>query len=285
MTLGELLSNPEFWSALFGAVAGALAAFGLGSAGQWWSANSANRAAGNLALITLIQMYQVLDNIRRQFLVEESNHQAKLLRRDPFEFELRPVTLGLSEGKLQLAMDQLGFLAESHDPDVLARLMTVERAFELTVAMVVKHEHLMQKFQARMANAHLAGESEVPPGRMPEIVGPDVFVYVVLTVRELQRALPDTLEGISRVTQDLRNALRMKLPTRHFLRYEFTNPRRMSERPEPQRPALWRRAVRAAVDALFRPRHSRRQEVTPIAAPEPERQPRIRKFILPTDNP
>ena len=45
MTLTILLSKPEFWSALFGA----LAAFLLGALATWWTGVNAKRTAGNLA--------------------------------------------------------------------------------------------------------------------------------------------------------------------------------------------------------------------------------------------
>jgi hypothetical protein len=284
MTFAQLLSNPEFWSALFGAVAGALAAFGLGAASQWWTANSTNRKAGNLALITLGQMYQLVENIRRQFLVGESHRSAALLRRDPFEFELRPITL--RDPKLKLAMEELGFLAESNDPDVLARLMTVQHSYEQVLDALEAHARRMREFQDKMAAAQAAGVSEPRADQVAAIVGPNLFCYVVLGVRELQQRIPDTLAAILQVTEDLRNALRMKLPARHFLRLQIIEQaRQLTERPDPERPRLWRRAVRATVDALLRPRHFRRRRVASLPAAQPEQQPRIQRFRLPTDEP
>jgi hypothetical protein len=125
VSVAELLKNAEFWAALFGA----LAAFILGALGQWWANVNAQRTAGNLTLITLSQMYSLIENLRWQLLVEEPRRQAKLLGgAAPYEFQIRAVT-GLPKQGLRIPAEQLGFLAESHDPDVLNRLMSIERAF------------------------------------------------------------------------------------------------------------------------------------------------------------
>ncbi len=65
MAIAELLSKPEFWSALFGA----LAAFFLGLLATWWAGANAERTAGNLAIITLSQMCSLMENLRRQLVI------------------------------------------------------------------------------------------------------------------------------------------------------------------------------------------------------------------------
>lgn len=145
MTIAELLSKPEFWSALFGA----LAAFLLGVLATWWANLGAKRTSGNLAIIALSQMSALMENVRYELLVKEPIRIHEILHRGPLPFELRPVA-GVPETLPRIQVDGLGFLADSNDPDILNRLLTVERAFAAMIDVLRRHEVAHAKFTELM---------------------------------------------------------------------------------------------------------------------------------------
>jgi hypothetical protein len=275
-TFTHLLGTGEFWAALFGA----LAAFLLGMSATWWANVSAKRTAGNLALFTLVQMYSLLEDIRSQLLVQEVSRQAKLLGRAPFEFEIRSV-IGLPKEALRVPVEQLGFLVDSHDPDILNRVTAVGRAFESMLDVIDRHRVLHFRLQERMAAADTGGGGlKVLPRDIPAIVGTDLFIQVVQMVRELQVGLPKTRDAILSVSAQLREVLRMQFPMRHFLRFATIEHRPLTDLPPVPRPRSWRRIVRWTVDLLGRRLGRVRDEETkPDSAPA-----KIQRFPLSTDD-
>ena len=192
MTIAELLKNPEFWAALFGA----LAAFLLGAFGQWRADSRQKCTAGNLALITLAQMYMLIESLRQQLFVDEARRQTKLLGKPPFEYQLRGIS-GLPNEPLRINPEQLGFLAESHDPDVLNRIISIDRAFASMLEVIEQHRQLQLRLQERVAAHDTDGKTMISPREMPTLVGMSLFAQVVSSARALQEGLPEVREAIA----------------------------------------------------------------------------------------
>jgi len=200
VTLAQLLGSGEFWAAL----AGALAAFLLGSAAQWRSATNAKRAAGNVALITLSQMFSLTKNLNDQLFVIQVPKVGGLLGRDPYFFELKSA-VALPDQVLTLPLDQLGFLADSHDPDVLNRLLTVERAFSTMLKLVERHERLHLEFQRRLSAHDQSGTIAWQVGEIRGMIGVDLWLQLENAVMELRTGLPETVDHIIRVSGQVQN--------------------------------------------------------------------------------
>jgi hypothetical protein len=249
MTAAELLQKPEFWAALFGA----LAAFLLGALWQWWTANSAKQTAGNLALITLSQMYGVMENLRHHYLVREPKRAGdvrKLVGYKPLPFELRPA-LGLSQQRIRVPIDSLGFLAGSNDPDVLNRVLAVERAFHALLDFVERHGRFHQEFSEGLSKDSPTGDKAYRPTDLIPIVGVKLLIEIDDVVHELSTGLPQCCADLLAIEQQLRHTLRAQLPTRRFVGLVTVPRAGIASMPANlPKPAMWRRVTRWTVDSL-----------------------------------
>jgi hypothetical protein len=244
-----LLSKPEFWSALFGA----LAAFLLGALGAWWAANSAKRTAGNLALVALSQMYSQTENVRYYFLVAEPIRARGTTGHDPLPYEIRGA-IGLVKQNIRVPAESLGFLADSHDPDVLNRLLTIEREFTSLMDLVRRHERLHDDFTAVLDKRDPSGQEGYRPQDFLRTVGIKVLIQIDDTIEGLRTGLPECRDDILAIGEQLREVLRSHLPARKFIRFSAAPRSRLSSQPpDLPKPALWRRATRAIVDILRTP--------------------------------
>jgi hypothetical protein len=250
MTIAELLSKPEFWSALFGA----LAAFLLGAFATWWANLNAKRTAGNMAIIALSQMCSLVENIRYQLLVMEPLRIQGILKRPPLSFEIRPA-IGLPESLPQVPADGLGFLADSHDPDILNRLLTIERAFASMFDLLRRHEIVHAKITEKMSAFDPAGQKPFGSQVILEVVGSKLLVEVDTIVEGLEKGLPETRDMLLAVGEQLRGVLRIQIPFRRFVGFSPAPRSRLSvQPPDLPKPALWRRVTRRAFDMLSKRR-------------------------------
>lgn len=275
MSITELLKNAEFWAALFGA----LAAFLLGAMGQWWAEMRRRQTAGNLALITLSQMYSQVENLRHHFLDQEATRAANALKRQPFTLEIR-AAIGLSEQTLQLQLNDLGFLADSHDPDILNRLLTVERAFTSMVGLVKTHSELQAQLQERMSSIDPEGTRGYHIHQLPALVGGPLVFQVDDAVIGLIDGLPETRDFLINIARQLRDILRIQLPIARFLDFgPAPRSRIVDQPPELPPPPLGHRFVRWAFDFLFkRRRWWRRSGPAAADVPDEAKPPEIKPF-------
>jgi hypothetical protein len=279
VTLSQLLSKSEFWAALFGA----LAAFLLGALGQWWSTNTAKRTAGNLALIALGQMYTQIENLRHYYLEQEPIRMGdakKLVGYKPLSIELRP-PMGLPEQSIRVPIDSLGFLAVSHDADVLNRLLTVERAFHSILVLVRLHRQLHGQFTERLSTHNPMGDAAYRPDDLIPIVGAKLLIEIDDAVHGLKIGLPECCADLLAVGQQLRQTLCVELPIRRFV--TLTPMARAGITTVPDnlpKPALWRRVTRWMVDMLRTLIHRRsRAQPAPKTDATPRSEPlEIRRF-------
>ena len=280
MTSSGLLDS-EFRAALIGA----LTAFLLGAFAHWRGSARQKRSAGNLALVTLGQMYTEMETLRYHVLDEEPKRLARLMGREPFTTEIRPI-MGLSDLTPRLQPDQLGFLSESSDADILNRLLVVERAFDSMIGLVRRHAELALRMQEQMSEVRPPGPQNFHIEQLPDLVGVFLVLQIDDTMTGLIEGLPATRDAILSVSTQLRDVLRMYLPAARFVRFE----------PLPERKdlgqlaavssqaALWRRLTRFVVDAMVKDRHlrPRARQPEPGPAPAPDRPPRIRPFPRPS---
>lgn len=275
MTIAELLSKSEFWAALFGA----LAAFLLGALATWRAALNAKRTAGNMAIVTLGQMCSLMENLRRQLLVDAPILARKKCGQDPFSWQVLSA-YGLPAVPPRLVLQDLGFLADSRDPDILNRLLTAERGFEAMLEVVRRHEQSHLRLQERMSELDPGGQTPLFAEQLVQLVGAKMFIDVDLAYEALQSGLPDTRDRILDISSQLREILRMQFPTRRFLMLISAHQSRITDQhPQLPKAALWRRVTRATVDMLTRQRtkFARLQESARAASPEPV-PPSVRKF-------
>jgi hypothetical protein len=268
MTIAILLSKPEFWSALFGA----LAAFLLGAIATWWSGVNAKRTAGNLAIVTLSQMCSLVENLRRQLLVDAPILAREKSGHDPYSFYILG-TYGLPATPPRLTMQDLGFLADSHDPDVLNRLLTAERAFASMLELVRRHEQSHAMLQERLNAVDPTGQRPIQPQDPIQLVGAKFFIDVDVAFEGLQKGLPETRDVILAMGKQLREVLRVQFPIHRFVGFSAVLRGEIADRPpDLPKPELWRRVARYTYDQLFKRRplwHREPLKTQEAVEPEP----------------
>jgi hypothetical protein len=271
--LQGFFSTPQFWATLLGAGT----AFLLGMVNTWRNDARIKRDAGNLALITLAQMYSIAENLRYHIVVKEpieASERSKLPK--PWAFMIR-VTVGLPRQRPSLDLKALGFLVDSHDPDVLNRLLGVERAFNSMLDIVDRHSGLQTQLQEKMSEADPTGRMGMTPEFMVQKFGVRIFIEIDDPIMDLHETLGETCDFITDVGAQLRRALTLQFPGRSFVRYiKAPRSRRLSEAPD-VRPRTWRRIARWLRDiAMHRIPSEKAPQVEPIDEPKP---PEIIRFI------
>jgi hypothetical protein len=274
MTIGELLSKPEFWSALFGA----LAAFFLGALATWWTNLSTKRTAGNLTVIALSQMCSLMENLRYELLVKEPIRIQGIMHRGPYPFEIRPAA-GLPERLPQIQAETLGFLADSHDPDIFNRLLTVERAFAAMIDVIRRREVAHARITERMNVVDPTGQLAFGPDILLRACGAKPLIDLDVLTESLEKGLPETRDMLLEVAKQLHNVLRMQIPFRRFVGFSSIPRTRLADQPpDLPKPSLWRRITRWSFDFLMKRRRLVDPPKAPQVAPADPTPPVIKRF-------
>lgn len=235
--LGEILASTEFWAALFGA----LAAFSLEALRRRWSDNTRRQALINLALLSLAQMYTVMRNYHDQVFIRGREALMKQIPDEPPVWSYQP-THGLTELQLRLDYEALGVLLQSHDPDLLHRVLAAERIYQGAHYQMLEHLRLHRDFQRRLAEAREPEAFSAPQPRLEDVVGPDLHGQLTSIATSLRDKTPGDLQQVLAAARQLRDVARAHFPTRMFLGIDVI-PAKDATRPPSQKrkPKLWRR--------------------------------------------
>ena len=258
--LNQIFVSTDFWSALFGALVGALAAFLLEALRRWYTDNTRRQATINLALLSLTQMYTVMKNYHDQVFVDRRATLALQLGREPHLFEYMPRS-GIAEQQLRLDFEGLGVLLRSHDPDVLNRLLAAERTFLATRYKMLEHVRLHQEFQRRIAEARVP---EAVPINPRDIVGPDLYAQLRDIATSLRDEAPADMQQILAAAEQLRGVATIHFPTRRFVGFQVVRRKDATMPPASlAAPKCWRRALHSLVQS-FRRRSAVWPEIRPF---------------------
>ncbi len=225
---------------MVGSFIGASFAFAFGLITQWHTRNNAKRLAGNVAILTLAEMYSAVNTLNKSLFVEQLPVLRETLGREPQFFQIKPVV----EVPVEITLDMvsLGFLAESHDPDIFARLVTVRDVATSMSSYAAHHATLHREFQSIVAKSD--GPKETV-GDVRKIAGADLWAQLQATHDALKDGLPRCLKDICVVAAQLVEVLEGHFPTRRFVRFVPEDRGPVSEAEVKARlPTLWRRVVR-----------------------------------------
>lgn len=254
--LHGLVTSVGFWTALTGAFAGALAGFALGLLSQMLAVRRANRSAGNLAIVTLGEMYSEAKALHDSLFVAPLPNLRALLKREPLYFEYKGVVDVPREPPFEI--ERLGFLADSHDPDVLVRIIAARNQFSAMLLLAQTHGRLHAELQNRLAKDDPTGQKAHRPQDLPAIVGMDVLLQLKSAFEGLQTGLPESLRSLRALCEQLRDVLRFHFPWSSFLRFIPEDRGPVSTATiYARKPALWRRGARGfrgLLDRAFGPR-------------------------------
>lgn len=238
----------EFWAALFGALAGALAAFLLEALRRWVADNARRQSSINLAALSLVQMYTLMKNYHDQVFVDGRETLIAQLPggREPLAFEYLPAG-GLPEQQLAIDYESLGCLVRSHDPDVLHRVLAAERIFLGARHAMLEHERLHRLVQRRLAE-QVDPMQPIAVRQLPNLVGGDLFKQLTDIATLLRDETPKDMQQILAAASQLREVARFHFPFRRFIGFDVV-PRREAMTPpkDTRQPAWWRRTLRGLV--------------------------------------
>lgn len=241
LSVHKVVTSVTFWTTLLGA----MTAFALGRFGQWRSTLNERRAAGNLAIVTLGEMYSEAKALYDSVFVAGAEEIRKMLGRELLPFEYRAVIDIPAVPNLDV--QRLGFLADSHDADILVRITAARNQFAGMIKLAEAHSRLSAEIQAALGKNDRTGKAPYRAQEVTEIVGPHLIIQLSSVVDYLKQGLPGTMEGLLVVGSQLRDVLRYSMPTRSFLKFIPQDRGPVAQAIiYARKPALWRRLVRAA---------------------------------------
>ncbi len=122
----------------------------------------------------------------------------------PLYFHYPPL-VNLPERAFDLDVPSVGYLVDSHGPDILNRLLAAQGVFASQMMLVRKHAELHIEFQRRMAAIDPAGEAQMTLEQLEQSVGKDVMLQLrhvtEALLQDIPKAMEDTLAvaGISSI--------------------------------------------------------------------------------------
>jgi len=164
LSVHKVATSVTFWTTLLGA----MTAFALGRFGQWRSTPNERRAAGNLAIVTLAEMYSEAKALYDSVFVAGSEEIRKMLGRELLSFEYRAVIDIPAVPNLDV--QRLGFLADSHDADILVRITAARNQFAGMIKLAEAHSRLSAEIQAAPGKNDRTGKAAYRAQEVAEIV-------------------------------------------------------------------------------------------------------------------
>lgn len=250
-SLHDVVVTVEFWSSLFGALAGALAAFGFAILQRWWERREEHVTAARQAVFALAQMYTYVALVNRQWLNEgAAEARAKLttlgISREPLYFEYLPISASANPGT-SVRLDRLDFLLRSHAPDLVGRIAAAERSYLGVVETIEQRNGLHLRFQEKMASLVSGPAVLASVDQLEGAVGRDLMGQIRALTEVLQRDIPSAEADLAMVARQASDVLKHVFPMARMITVEPTTPRAFTDTTADGRPAAWRRVVRIVV--------------------------------------
>ena len=265
-----------YWSTLFGA----LTAFLLGMIANWLKDNREKRTAGNVALMTLSQMCSLTDNLSNHYVFDEPARAMRLTGRSAVSIMLRHL-VAIPTELPRIDNDSLGFLVDSHDPDILNRLLFTERSFAQTIALVHSHSDLTKEFQSKMSADDPSGRRNIERDDVVRIAGAKLLIGIDDAVEQLRDLLPKTANDLYSIANQLSYALQMQFPMRAIARIARLPRNRFEAKPKGlPKPPIWRRVTRWIFEWIRGLIQWRKRVPTMAAEQGPRDPPIVERFYV-----
>jgi hypothetical protein len=226
------------------AFAGALSAFALAATGKWLANRRVEWMAGNEAIFAIAQMYSLIVGLKRQQFDEQIDRFTREKGREPNYTEFLPVEGGAGD-VLRPKLDALGFLLQSHDPDLLNRLAIVVQKFDVMMnamrELSVTQNQFQQALEARLPN--LPGGITLPA--LEDNIGPYIMTRLMMMVEATRTGLPDCATDLEEIGKQLSDTISYSFPLWRVSKFEAIERERPTEVPSTAgKPRVWRRVVR-----------------------------------------
>ncbi|MGH8769683.1 MAG: hypothetical protein ACREV2_00665 [Burkholderiales bacterium] len=212
MNLGAYFS--ELVSAAIGTFVGAYAAFALERGHRADEQKKLRAAEGNLAILTLFQMWNVLRQYQKEVIEPAPDHKGRWLA--------MKATLPQSAEHVGFDPVRLEFLFESENKNLLPQLLLEERRFQIALAMINRRSTLMLEkvFPALEAKGVKEG-TNLEEGVARAMLGPSLAAEVVQTTESIVQNVNEDVESIKATYEELRKQLVLLLPSAKLIQLGF----------------------------------------------------------------
>lgn len=181
-----------FVTTLFGAFLGALGAFLVG----WWKEKRDETKRRHTALLAaqyaLYSQWSILEDIRRSFL--------ESVRKDPNRCQKQKYFIR-TFGELTVPFDELTFVIDSKDPNLLQEIHVAEKWFLSSVSLLERLNNARLEIHKKYPPLTFDVESGVGPANVPVH---EVFELIQLTdllYKNVDQALPDSVRTNERIAE------------------------------------------------------------------------------------
>ncbi len=199
--------------ALVAAFAGAWFAYRLERKQRRRELDDSRVAAGNRAVMTLMNQVNKLHNIRTQFIDPK--------RQDEFRCLTIQASSPLNYGHVRVDLDALAFLVETTHPEILGEVMTADEAFHATIeAFNVRSACHRERVQQLVAAAGVRKNDIVTDASVEELLGHRLYQEITYQTEQAISFVDRTLALTPVTARELRKVLLSELPGRRILAFD-----------------------------------------------------------------
>lgn len=194
--------------------AGAWAAFAFESRRRERETDDRNCAAANRALYTIFNLWNILEQYRKEDLEPYRGCPDAWLN-----LAARP-SVPLGESKFQVS--ELLFLLHTDKAEVFATLMQEEQRFALVIDLIhARSELILNDVYSRLANAGICIGQPMVKEELERALGVDVIHKLKHFTEAIYKNVGDDLESLRKVYEIFRQVMKTQYPKRKFLQIEF----------------------------------------------------------------
>jgi hypothetical protein len=229
----------NFWASAFGALVGAGSAFLLERIHAAHAERKRRVSFGNQATHTLSLMYSVLASTEKALF---GDYREANKGKSPHPLEVQG-TNDTHAGTLQFNLAELAFLSETHDPDILNRLLIAERRFRVTLDIANHRSRLHLEIQDLLGNAGFGPGAVITPAKVAGACGHHRVKQLEDLHNDLLTSLPREMASIKALANELRDVLKYTFPWSRVITYT-TDVTEMADYRKTAKPAWWRIVAR-----------------------------------------
>jgi hypothetical protein len=204
-------------AAFIGTFVGALVAFQLEHNARKQEKIEARTTEGNLALLTLFQMFNSLRQFQKEVIATAPHAPGRWLR--------MKVTFPQRDDDIGFDPARLAFLFEYDDKNLLPEVLMEEGRFKLAFDMINRRTHLMlERIHPTLSRAGLQHGQAVNDLILTQLLGPALVAEIDQLTESLVVNVNEDVKSLVDTFGKLRTALVRLLPGSKFIRVEFDMP-------------------------------------------------------------
>jgi hypothetical protein len=216
LSIGQNLANHahELILAFIGTFFGAFLAFALEQRDRTRERLSLRNADGNIALITLWQMWEILNQYKKEVIDTAPDDAGRWLNMS--------VTQPESHGNLGFDLAKLHFLLDGKDKNLLGKLLLEQRRFYSAIALINRRSELMLKeIWPRFPAAGIERGKQYDERAIKQVLGENNLIEARTLADGLTANITENLASFKVTFQQLRAQLHETMPKKKFINVDF----------------------------------------------------------------